>query len=203
VITAEGHNVVVIDNLTQVLDGSINEDAVVRRCFEGIRRFTHAGIAVVIVGHSSDKSGTNGYKPETPMGSSYITQAVRWLGFVRRTRNKNLALRTYGNNGYGAELVLRPEAGARFSVVGRTDTADSIAEARQRDKGTLDRTAEQARFVVEHCQGLGVNKAAEKLAAKFDGVSTTYRNSLSNGRLKALLSRVGTGDSTVWELDLK
>jgi hypothetical protein len=192
VVTAEGHNVVVIDNLTQVLNGSINEDAVVRRCFEGIRRFTHAGIAVVIVGHSSDKSGTNGYKPETPMGSAYITQAVRWLGFVRRTRNKNLALRTYGNNGYGAELVLQPEPGARFRVVSRREESDVVKETRQRDGATMDRNAEMADWVVANCQGLSQNKTAEKLESNFGGSAASYRSWLKpGGKLGALVQRDG------------
>jgi hypothetical protein len=77
-VMSEGHNFVVIDNLAQTLNGSVNDDAVVRQFFDGVRLFVPAGIPVVIVAHSSDKAGVNGYKPETPMGSAYISQAVRW-----------------------------------------------------------------------------------------------------------------------------
>lgn len=192
VIQSEGHNVVVLDNLTQVLDGSINNDDVVRQCFEGIRRFVHAGIAVVIVGHSSDKAGLTGRKPETPMGSAYISQAVRWLCYVRKTRNRNLGLRAYGNLGYGAELVLEPGAGARFRVLSRTDGAEEVAQVRNRDKATLDRNAEIADWIVANCQGTSQNKTAEKLAAEFGGSGASYRSWLKpGGKLGVLVERDG------------
>ncbi|KXF54645.1 hypothetical protein AXA44_40555 [Rhodococcus sp. SC4] len=201
VVMDAGHNLLVIDNLTQVLTGSINEDDTIRRCFsDGIRRFVRAGIPVVIVGHSSDKS-FKGHKSETPMGSAYISQAVRWLVRVSKTRNRNLKVNTYGNVDHGAELILRPDAGARFSVIERKDTVDDVAEVRQRDTAVLDQTAEHARFVVEQCQGLGVNQTAKKLSEEFGIADGTFKSSLSRGRLSAMLTRTGTASATAWELD--
>ncbi|GCE42769.1 hypothetical protein Rhow_006898 [Rhodococcus wratislaviensis] len=195
VVVDAGHNLLVIDNLTQVLTGSINEDDTIRRCFnDGIRRFVRAGIPVVIIGHSSDKS-FNGRKPETPMGSAYISQAVRWLVRVSKTRTRNLKVNTYGNVSYGAEMILRPEAGARFSVIERKDDADEVDEDRQRSVQRMDRTSEQARFVVEQCQGLSRNAAAVKLADEFDGTVASFKTALSSRGLSKLVEQSSAG---VW-----
>lgn len=187
VVLDEGHNILVIDNITQILDGTINDDATMRRCFEGIRKFTHAGIAVVIVGHSSDKKGPNGYKPETPMGNAYVSQAVRWLGFVRKTKNKNLGLRVYGNLGYGSDYTLRPEAGARYTVIGRTDETEKITEVRERETGTLDKNTVMADFIVSHCTELSQRETARRLATEFGGSESSHKTSLSQKILSKMV----------------
>jgi hypothetical protein len=121
-IMAEGHNIVVVDNMAQTLDGSVNDDSVVRRFFDGVRLFVRAGIPVVVVAHSSDKAGPNGYKPDTPMGSAYISQAVRWRVFVRRSRRGNMTLKFMGNHSEPYEMTLYHGAGARFDVIDLEDT---------------------------------------------------------------------------------
>ncbi|MGL6235697.1 MAG: AAA family ATPase [Segniliparus sp.] len=189
VIRYHGHNVVVIDNLTQALDGSINDDAVVRRFFEGVRLFTAAGIAVVVVGHSSDKANANGFKPSTPMGSAYVSQAVRWIMHVRKARGGRLGVRTYGNLGHGDEFELEPGAGARFEVAARRERPEG---RRPRSAETLDRNAQMADWVVAHCQGVSQNKTAEALAEQFGGSAHSYRTWLRpGGKLGSLIRRDG------------
>ena len=169
-VMSGGHNFVVIDNLAQTLNGSVNDDAVVRQFFDGTRMFVRAGIPVVVVAHSSDKAGLNGYKPETPMGSAYITQAVRWRVFARRSRKGNITLKFMGNHAEPYEMTLHHGAGARFDVIDVKSPealkANAEGAARNRDKARLDENLGVARWVVENCQGMTQRQAAEKLAAE-------------------------------------
>ncbi|MFL6051310.1 MAG: AAA family ATPase [Actinoallomurus sp.] len=197
-VMEDGHNFVIIDNLSQCVDGSVNNDADVRRFYEGVRQFTRAGIPVVIIAHSTDKAGPNGYKPEKPMGSSYITQAVRWRCFVRRSRKDNLILKFIGNHASPHEITVKHGAGARFEVLA---AAESTEITQKRDKERLDRNALMAQWVVENCQGIGVNQAGRMLAEKFGGAESTQQKALkAGGSLAALLSRFGEGPQTVWSL---
>ncbi|WP_431939411.1 AAA family ATPase [Nocardia grenadensis] len=181
-VMSEGHNIVVIDNMAQTLNGSVNDDAVVRQFFEGVRRFTRAGIPVVVVAHSSDKAGVNGYKPDTPMGSAYISQAVRWRVFARRSRKGNVTLKFMGNHAEPYEMTLYHGAGPRFDVID-TKTADALkasaeGAARVRDKERLDENLGVARWVVTNCSGLSQRAAADKLAAELGVSADTARNKI-------------------------
>lgn len=195
VVKAAGHDVLIIDNLTQILDGSIIDDDVIRRCFNGIRRFIQEGIPVIVVGHSTDSPSKNGWKPNRPMGSAAISQSVRWLMQLRTAKDGNLDLKTYGNIDYGRTLTVKPGEGARFTIV-KTDEKSGTSKTRNRSKEMLDRNADMARFVVENCQGMSRNKAALALADNFKGSDGTYRNSLSRGPLSKLVKQTGTN----WEL---
>ncbi|WP_167460427.1 AAA family ATPase [Nocardia brasiliensis] len=192
VVTDAGHNVLIIDNLTQILDGSINDDDVIRRCFNGIRRFTQAGIPVVIVGHSTDKPGQNGRKSDTPLGSAAISQSVRWLMQIRPARGRNLNVKTYGNIDHGRTMTVQPDDGALFTVLSSDEKAETVKKARQRSVETMDKNAEYARFVIEQCQGKGRNEAGDALAEKFGGSAGTFKNSLTRGPLSKLVTRTGT-----------
>ncbi|GAB2683964.1 AAA family ATPase [Nocardia thraciensis] len=188
-----GHNVLVIDNLTQILDGSMVDDDVIRQCFDGIRTFTRSDIPVVIVGHATDSPSKNGWKPNRPMGSAAISQSVRWLMQIRPGRGGNLDVKTYGNIDHGRSFTIRPGTGVQFDVVA-VDT-DEKSAGRNRTAQTLDKTKDQARFVIENCQGMSRNMAAQKLAENFDGAVGTHKNSLTRGRLSKLVRQAGTG----WE----
>lgn len=173
-VMSDGCNFVVIDNLAQTLNGSVNDDAVVRQFFDGVRLFVRAGIPVVVVAHSSDKAGVNGYKPDTPMGSAYISQAVRWRVFARRSRRGNITLKFMGNHAEPYEMTLCHGAGARFDVLDiktpEALKANAEGAARNRDKARLDENLVVARWVVDNCSGMSQRHAAEKLAAEL-GIS--------------------------------
>lgn len=171
-VLADGRNFVVIDNLSQVANGSVNNDEVLREFFDGVRLFVRAGIPVVVVAHSSDKAGMNGQKSELPLGSSYITQAVRWRIFAKRSRRGNMTLKFMGNHADPYELTLLHGAGARFDVIDRKcPKGEPEKPKRQRSKARLDNHGELASWVVENCQGLSQRKAAEKLA-NLDGITS-------------------------------
>lgn len=193
-VLADGQNFVVIDNMAQTLDGSVNDDAVIRGFFEGVRLFVRAGIPVVVVAHSSDKSGVNGRKPETPMGSAYISQAVRWRVFARRSRKGNMTLKFMGNHAEPYEMTLHHGAGARFEVLDlktpEAVKANAEGAARQRSGQRLDANAKIAEWVVTNCQDLSQRKAAEKLAAE-----TGRSQSAEETRIRrAPVERLETGE---------
>ena len=197
-VLADGHNFVVIDNLAQTLHGSVNDDAVVRQFFEGVRLFVRAGIPVVVIAHSSDKSGQNGFKSELPMGSAYMSQAVRWRVFVRRSRRGNVTLKFMGNHSEPYEMTLSHGAGARFEVldVKSPEAVKSNAEgnARQRTQAKLNANAEVARWVVANGQGLTQRELAAKLAANL-GIG------VEAARKRIARSPV-TQDGTTWALSV-
>lgn len=202
-VIRNGNNVVVIDNLTQCLTGSINSDDVIREFFGGIRQFTRVGIPVVIIGHSSDKTGDSGWKSDKPMGSSTIRQACRWLCFVKRSRKGNLTLSFSGNTAEPHELTVKHgPGGAQFEVIDESSAtqlrAATEAKNQQRSAETLDKYSEQADFVVAECQRMSVRDTADKLAERYGGSSNTHRANLTTRGLKRLLSRTGEGSSTRW-----
>ena len=168
-VLAAGHNFVVIDNMAQTLNGTVNDDAVVRQFFDGVRLFVRAGIPVVVVAHSSDKAGMNGRKPETPMGSAYITQAVRWRVFARRSRRGNITLKFMGNHSEPYEMTVEHGTGARFEVLAVKSPeelkAGAAGAARVRSKKLLDDNAALLEWLNTNCHGMTLAVAAEKYAA--------------------------------------
>ena len=202
-VMADGHNFVVIDNLAQCLPGSVNADDVVREFFDGVRLFINAGIPVVVVAHSTDKAGPFG-KPETPLGSAYISQAVRWRCFIRRSKRGNMTLKFMGNNAEPYEMTLHHGAGARFEVIDVKDSEAVKAQEESQRRRSADRLDENEKFatwVVENCQGKGVNSAATELSEFAEKSYETCRSMLrANGTLAKLLSRSGEGASTTWKL---
>lgn len=193
-VMADGHNVVVVDNLSQALEsGSINDDATVRKFFNGVRRFTRAGIPVIVVAHSSDKTGMHGQKPDKPMGSGYISQAVRWRVFVRRSRAGNMTLQFSGNNAEPYEMTLRQGAGARFDVID-TKTAEALkakaeGDARARGKAKLDENAALREWLNSNAAGMSQRQAAQAYADKHGMTFDAARNKI---RRSGLVNEAGT-----------
>lgn len=200
-VTERKHSLVVIDNLTQALDGDINSQRDVGRFFQGVRKFTRSGIPVVIVGHSSDKVGVSGYAPDKPMGSSAIRGAVRWLCYVKRSNKGNITLTFSGNHASAHKITVKHGVGARFDVIASMDSEQVEAESknrqRQRDKSTLDRNQKMAEYVVTNCQGMSGREAAKRLADQFGGSAATHQSSISSRGLSKLLT---CGDGDTWTL---
>jgi hypothetical protein len=164
------HNVVVIDNLSQASNGSVNQDDVAKEFFDGVRLFSRAGIPVIVIGHSSDKANANGFKSELPLGSTYISSAVRWRVFVKRSRAGNLTLRFKGNVAQEHEVTVKHGAGARFELIDvkSAEQLQVAAEAseRQRSQQKLDKGLADAQWVVANCQqDPSRNQAATRFAA--------------------------------------
>jgi hypothetical protein len=167
------HSLVLIDNMSQAMEGSFNHPEDVSKFFQGVRKFTRAGIPVVIVAHSSDKAGVNGRPPDKPMGQTTISGAVRWRCFVTRTGRGNMRFQFTGN-GEPHTVIATHGIGARFDVKRNLDAdqieADVQNRQRQRDKGRLDASGALLNWLNANCYGMTVRDAAGKLAAR-DGKS--------------------------------
>ncbi len=212
-LIAEGFNFVVLDNLMGVT-GDTNNTEVCTTVFDGLTRLTNRNIPVVVLHHESE----HGYSAPgaTPMGSSVIVQKSRVWIQVRQTarrqlRGGNTQLIIQGNSlRQPMEIVADPEHGPCYTVKQKLrpwvvdrqkdDEPNAVVKPKQqRSKETLDRNAEVADWIVTNCQGVGLNKAAEKVAAEFDGKASSWRQNISQGALSKLLVRTGGDTSTVWK----
>lgn len=202
-VLEQGYNFVVVDSMTQTLNGTINDDKTIREFFDGVRLFVKSGIPVLVIAHSSEKTGING-KSDLPLGSSTITQSVRHRVFAYQ-QNGRLFLKFKGNHlDEEYRMTLAPGAGARYTVLEEkslTALAEENAkkkaereakkkeqeQARQqakqdREKSTLDRNEGIAEYVVNNCQGMKPATVADKLSKEFGGAKTTYTSNLSGSR---------------------
>jgi RecA-family ATPase len=199
----QGYNFVVVDSLTQAINGTINSDETIREFFDGVRLFVNSGIPVLVVAHSSEKTGMNG-KSDLPLGSSTITQSVRHRVYAYRQAGK-VFLKFKGNHiEEEFRITLAPGAGARFTVLEEkslTVLAEENAakkaerEARKQEQeqtrekakatrstATLDRNAQIVEYVIADCQGMKAATVAKKLSEKFGGAVSTYTTNLSRGQ---------------------
>lgn len=198
-VLEQGYNFVVVDSLTQAINGTINSDETIRDFFDGVRLFVNSGIPVLVVAHSSEKTSING-KSDLPLGSSSITQSVRHRVYAYR-QNGRIFLKFKGNHiEEEFRITLAPGAGARFTVLEEKSvsaiTAENAAkkaeaaakkaekEASKQDRSTatLNANEEKAKFVVSDCQGMKPATVAKKLSDKFGGAVTTYTSNLSGNR---------------------
>jgi hypothetical protein len=144
------HDVVIVDNLTSFIDGSLNDDISVNEFYDRMDAFVRDGRAVVVVAHSTEKTGVYG-KSRYPMGSSAIRARARWIWFVQATR-AGTRITFSGNYDAPHEItVSAPNGIPRFRVLSAA-TADELQKRqagrqRERDKATLDRNARIARII--------------------------------------------------------
>lgn len=181
-VMANGHDLVVVDNMTQAATGNLNEVDPVRNFFAGVRLFTRDSIPVIVVAHSSEKFYDGG-KTRTPAGHTSITAAVRWIVFLQPKSNGEIELHFRGNSADSHSITVdMPERGIpAFEVVGAAGSAEKRQRARHRAKETLDQRGEIGQWIVEKCQGKTLRQVASLLAER-DGKSvSTHRNHLSRG----------------------
>lgn len=173
---------VVVDNLSAFVPGTLNDDFAVKQFYDQTDAMARDGAAVLIVAHTSEKSGEHG-PSRVPMGSSFIRFGPRWWCYAHRPRDK-LLLDFDGNDGRPWGLaVSEPDGTPWFTVLGET-TADELAERRdrrKRDRGdeTLRRNREIARFWRDECQGISNRAAGEKIAARFGGSADRHRQMIT------------------------
>ena len=194
----DGFNFVVLDNLMGATGDTNNPDAVTT-VFDGMTRLTNRGIPVVIIHHESEHGSS---KPGGPsMGASVIVQKARTWMQVRQTakrklRGGNMALVVQGNGlGQPQQVVAEPMTGPTYRVLNRGPWA---AEDKPKPD-SLDQNSRVAVWIVDNCQGLGVNKVAPALAKEFPSRPwTTWKDQLVRGELATLLIREGKGTDTSW-----
>ncbi|MEW9555244.1 AAA family ATPase [Nonomuraea sp. NPDC050783] len=196
----DGCDFAVFDVLPQIIDGDINDGPPVAQFFDGVRRFTRDGVPALVLTHSSEKRGQNGYVTDKPLGHTSISGYARWNVFLRRSQGGEWTARASGKWGEPFQVKFRASQFdvPRFEVTAEK-TADEMREDSQRrrrnhNQEALDRNLTYARFIVENCQGRSQNKAAEDLAAEFGGKVNRFRNLLTRGRLP--VRRIGDR----WEL---
>jgi hypothetical protein len=182
-VRTAGHDLLIVDNLTTLIPGSMNDDVAVNLFYDVLDSFVRDGTIVVLIAHTSEKFGEHG-KSKFPMGSSAIRARARWLCRVERRANSTL-LAFHGNEDSPHEIIAsRANGHAHFDVIG-TATAEEIDErSHARQRATLDKNAAIARYVATLDDGLTGVAKAEKIAAEFGGSEFTHRSKLSRGVYK-------------------
>jgi hypothetical protein len=203
VVRATGAKVVIIDNLTQFVAGSLNDDEPIRQFYAEVDEFARRGVAVLVIAHVSDKKGPDGNPARLPIGSSAIRTGPRWRALAWRGAGK-VRLEFGGNGGGNWWLDLtEPDGIPRFAVLGSTSTEElkegRANRARQRAEKTLDDRSDVGNWVLENCQGMNREQAAEKIAAQFPGVTvSTARGALSRGEYGGVRN-AGSRAAPRWE----
>jgi hypothetical protein len=159
VVGADEHTLVILDNLTGITFGSLNEDFAVRAVFDGLRGFTAHGAAVVVLAHVSEKSGQHG-KSNKPMGSTAISAGARWR--VRLdVRRDVITLTCDGNGAKGMSFTLqRGDRVTDLRLVSQVSAAEKDVAAATRD---MERCLAMAQWVVANCQDLSITASGHKL----------------------------------------
>lgn len=162
VVAPDEDTLVILDNLTGITYGSLNEDVAVRVVFDGLRHFTAHGAAVVVLAHVSEKSGPHG-KSNKPMGSTAISAGTRWR--VRLdVRRGVITLTCDGNGGKGMTFTLRRgDRVTDLEVVSQESAAEREVNAANRD---VERCLQMAQWVVDHCNGLSKTASGIKLGTE-------------------------------------
>lgn len=182
-IQREQVTLVIIDNLVAFVPGDVNDHRPVRIFHDtAIDPLVRAGIAVVLIHHTSEKRGEHGVS-KTPMGNTAISAAARWKV---RVETPDVAgptkLVLEGNYGPTHELIVtRPDGTANFEVIDAVEAGELARWKMERNAGTVARRAEYREYVLAECQGLNQTKTAEKLAEKYGGTKGTHTVMLSKG----------------------
>lgn len=159
-------DLVILDNLTGIVHGSINDDAAVRPVFEGLRLFTASGAAVVVVAHVSEKTSERG-RSTKPMGTTAISAGARWRVRVI-DRTGDLELVCDGNAAPGLTMKLR--RGVKLTdleVVSEESAAEVMARRRTRNDTQGDRYANIADWVVANHATATPAELSRTLAIQF------------------------------------
>lgn len=141
-----GCSLMILDNLTQFVPGSLNDDSSVRQVYEQLQMLSRGGMAICTLAHTSDKKNEHGWSSELPMGSTIIRTVPRWFVYLKRSRGL-LTVNLSGNSGRPWQLLLsEPTDTPRFEVLD-SQSAEELAERteqgnRQRSRERLDRNAQ-------------------------------------------------------------
>lgn len=179
------HDLIVVDNLTAFVDGSLNDDIPVNRLYDELDRFIRDDTAVLLIAHSSEKASEHGKSPY-PLGSSAIRARARWLWRVERL-TAGTRMTFSGNHAAEHQITTTLANGVpRFDVLSSVG-ADELAERRARKQRQRGAARRQERdlirdFVLSSCQGLNGKETAGKIReAGFKGEISTHKSRLSDG----------------------
>lgn len=167
----EGCKLMILDNLTQFVPGTLSDDLAVKLVYEQLEALSREhGMAICVLAHCSDKKNEHGYSSNIPSGSFVIRSVPRWFVHLNRTRGTVVASMSGNSGGRPWELTLsEPTDTPRFSVI-RETPADELAERRgqrqqQRDTKTLDENRRIKAWMATH-QGVPQRQAADEMTAE-------------------------------------
>jgi KaiC/GvpD/RAD55 family RecA-like ATPase len=178
-----GHDLVIVDNLTSLIPGSVNDDVAVNLFYDELDGMVRESAAVVLVAHSSEKTGEHGKSPY-PMGSSAIRSRARRTWRVEPWRG-DLRLTFRGNGDGDSELIVTPARGIPHFDVLKVADSDELAERRakrwrERDSKSREKADRIREFVLAECQGKNGKQTAEAIVkAGFVGTPSTHQTKLS------------------------
>jgi hypothetical protein len=140
---SQGSQLLILDNLTQFVPGSLNDDSAVRAVMEELTALTRNDMAVCVLAHSSDKRNEHGYAPDKPAGSFSIRSIPRWFISLDRKEGSHVVAKLAGNDARPWEMTLtEPSDRPRFDVLDVTTPDQVAARKRRRAKATLDLNAQ-------------------------------------------------------------
>ncbi|MET8140517.1 AAA family ATPase [Sphaerisporangium sp. NPDC005288] len=189
--------VLVIDNLDGLLppEADLTQRHGVRPTIDRINRVVGSGIPVIVVHHAT-KAGMGYGSGKSINGSQFITSWPRVILHLEENGQGGGTHRLTVRGNHTAEKVCRLTLGdskdLRFSLAKEWEKKEK--PKRENNKANLDRRLTQAIYVVENCQGLSQNKAAEKLAERYGQSAETFRKNLGK---TIPVKQVGQG---VWGL---
>jgi hypothetical protein len=204
VVAETGAKVVIIDNLSAFIGGTLSDDALIKQFYVEMDKFTRQGIAVLVLAHVSDKTGPDGKAARLPIGSALIRFGPRWWALAWKGGGK-VRLEFDGNSGGAWWLDLsEPDGIPRFDVVDSKTTSE-LREGREKrarersDKTNYDRS-EVGDWVVANCQGMSREQAAMAIAGQFGYryKASTAKSLLSNGAFGGV-KQAGPRNARRWE----
>ena len=116
-VTAVRAKLVIIDNLSQFVPGSLSDDDMIKLFYQETDKFARQGAAVLVLAHVSEKKDMGGHAQRLPQGSSLIRFGPRWWALVWRDPGKKVRMEFDGNRGGKWWLdVTEPNGIPRFDV---------------------------------------------------------------------------------------
>ena len=94
----EGCKLMILDNLTQFVPGTLSDDNAVKLVYEQLQGLSRDGMSVCVLAHSTDKKNEHGYSSNIPSGSFVIRSVPRWFVYLNRSRGV-LTASMSGNSG--------------------------------------------------------------------------------------------------------
>ena len=148
----DGCKLMILDNLTQFVPGTLNDDYAVKMVYEKLEAFARNGMSVCVLAHCSDKRNEHGYSSNLPAGSFVIRSVPRWFAYLRRTSGVlNVALS--GNSGGRPwEMSLsEPTDTPRFDILDAL-SPEQLADrkGKGRTRGKLERAEDYRAYKAAH-----------------------------------------------------
>nr|WP_237691491.1 AAA family ATPase [Streptomyces sp. SID7834] len=226
IMKADGYNFLIVDNLTQIIGGDTNSDALTAEYYDSMKMFNENTWPVLTLTHQSEKGWG---ESKTHKGSSNIAISARHnLYAYKEGRKLFISTQTNVNGAEDRRLTFLAKPGANFDLIEEiteherlqrkeerkvqaakakeereVKTKARVATKKAQDAATANRNRELAQFVVSHYQGQekapSKTAVARELVGKFpDGNENSYKVALSSSQgFGALLSWDANGRPTL------